>query len=168
MKYVSEFLKYIQLNVCFYLEGSCFDFYLQCSCNITENLFPNLFSTENCIRTRMGDRPPSFMNFNKKYGRLGLARNLRQFWFIFLFLKLGNLQSLRRCVWRCIAEGLNIHMCCRLFSDILSSDLPWARNCLWTKQNKTVDFNYFCKHENGRLSESSRCSNSFVTANCHE
>lgn len=124
MKYVSEFLKYIQLNVCFYLEGSCFDFYLQCSCNITENLFPNLFSTENCIRTRMADRPPSFMNFNKKYGRLGLARNLRQFWFIFLFLKLGNLQSLRRCVWRCIAEDLNMHMCCRLFSDILSSDLP--------------------------------------------
>lgn len=113
------------------------------------------------------DHHPSWIS-TKKYGRIGLARNLRHFWFIFLFLKLGNLQSLRRCVWRWIAEYLNIHMCCRLFSDILSSDLPWTRNCLWTKQNKTVDFNYFCKHENGRMSESSRCSNSFVTANCHE
>lgn len=44
---------------------------------------------------------------------------------------------------------------------------PAVRGWLWTKQNKTADFNYVLeKEEEG--TESSPCSNSLVSVNWHE
>lgn len=55
----------------------------------------NTFSTEESLRITeapgMGVRSPSIIDFHRKYGRIGVARDLRYFWFVLQSLKLGGL-----------------------------------------------------------------------------